>query len=129
MDGCGPEIARIVSEFEEHSQNQKEADDYHHVQRPRVQKSFAVDLSNTNSSFEKLENPFAEDIKHLYALDSKVSMPDEVNVTLRSIEEAGKTQFKQFMENRIEDTSMTFYDNIPRNNFEVFKSKAKKTSS
>ncbi|KAJ8030343.1 hypothetical protein HOLleu_26730 [Holothuria leucospilota] len=124
---AGSEIARIVSEFEDQFQRQKQTDVRHHKQLPSVQKSFASDLNNAISSFEKLGNPFAEDSNDLYVLDTKVIMPDEVIATMESMEETGKTQFDGFVEKQIKDPSVNFYDNISKNNLPLFKSKSKKT--
>ncbi|KAJ8031728.1 hypothetical protein HOLleu_25018 [Holothuria leucospilota] len=124
---AGSEIARIVSEFEDQFQRQKQTDVRHHEQLPSVKKSFASDLNNAISSFEKLGNPLAEDSNDLYVLDSKVIMPDEVIATMRSVEETGKTQFDGFVEKRIKDPSVNFYDNISKNHLSLSKSKSKKT--
>ncbi|XP_063958716.1 uncharacterized protein LOC135154779 [Lytechinus pictus] len=122
---AGPEIARIMSEYEDQFQSEKEPDVRHHEQLPSMQKSFATDLNNTISSFEKLGNPFDEDTKDLYVLDTKVVMPHEAVATLRSIEETGKAQHNKFLE-RMKDPSGKFYDKISKNNLAIFKSKAKK---
>ena len=87
---AGQEVARIVREFEDLFQRHRQTDVRHHEQLPSVQKSFASDINNVISSFEKLGNPFAKDSYDLYVLDTKVIMPDEVIATMRSVEETGK---------------------------------------
>ena len=79
---AGPEIARILSEFEDQVQKQRKTDVRHHKQLPSIQKAFASDLKNTISTLEKLGNPFSEDSNDLYVLDTKGIMPDEVVATV-----------------------------------------------
>ena len=124
---AGAEIARILNEFEDQFHRQRQTDVRHHEQLPSVQKSFASDLNNAISSFEKLGNPFAEDSNDLYVLDTKVIMPDEVIAAVRSMEDTGKTQFDGFVGQRIKDPSDNFYDSISKNNLPLLKSKPKKT--
>ena len=79
---AGPELARIVNEFEDEFHRGKDIDTRHHEQLLSIQKSFASDFNNVMSCFEKLGNPFSEDSRDLYALDTKVLMSDEVVATL-----------------------------------------------
>jgi len=60
-------------------------------------------------------------------LATKVIMLDEVIATVRSVEDTGKTQFARFVEERIKEPSVSFYDNISKNNLPLFTSKPKKT--
>lgn len=99
MVAC-PEIARILSEFEDQFQRQRKNDVCHHKQLPSIQKAFASDLNNAISTFEKLGNPFSEDSNDLYVLDTKVIMPDEVIATVRSVENIGKTKLDGFVKER-----------------------------
>ena len=126
---AGPEIARILNEFEDQFQRRKQIDARHHEQLPSIQKSFASDLNNTISTFTKLGNPFSEDSKDLCVLDTKVIMSDEVVATVRSVENIGKTQFSEFVKKRIVDLSANFYNNITKNTLPLFKSKQKKPTS
>ena len=120
---ASPELARILSEFEDQLQRQRKTDDRHHNQLPSIQKAFASDLKNVINMFEKLGNPFSEESNDLYVLDTKVIMPDEVVATVRSVEDIGKTKFDGFVRERIKNPSMTFYDIIVKNNLALFKSK------
>ena len=126
---AGLEIARILNEFEDQFQRRKQIDARHHEQLPSIQKSFTSDLNNTISTFTKLGNPFSEDSKDLYVLDTKVIMSDEVVATVRSVENIGKTQFSEFVKKQIINPSANFYDNIMKNTLLLFKSKQKKPTS
>lgn len=126
---AGPELARIVNEFEEGFHKGKHTDTRHHEQLPSIQKSFASDFNNVMNCFEKLGNPFSEDSHDLYVLDTKVVMSDEVVATLKSVQNKGKDQYEQFVQTRLQDPSISFYDNISKNNISLFKSKSKKSTS
>ena len=126
---AGPEIARILNEFKDQFQRRKQIDARHHEQLPSIQKSFASDLNNTISTFTKLGNPFSEDSKDLYVLDTKVIMSDEVVVTVRSVENIGKKHFSEFVKKRIVNPSANFYNNVMKNTLPLFKSKQKKPTS
>ena len=126
---AGLEIARILNKFEDQFQRRKQIDAHHHEQLPSIQKSFTSDLNNTISTFTKLGNPFSEDSKDLYVLDTKVIMSDEVIASVQSVENIDKTQFSEFVKKRIVDPSANFHDNITKNTLPLFKSKQKKPTS
>ena len=124
-----PELARIVNnEFEDEFHRGKDNDTRHYEQLPSIQKSFASDFNNV-SCFEKLGNPFSEDSRDLYAFDTKVLMSDEVVATLRSVQNQGKDQYEQFVQTRLQDPSISFYDNISKNNITLFKSRSMTSTS
>ena len=50
---AGPELARIVNEFEDELHRRKDNDTRHHEQLPSIQKSFTSDFNNVMSCFEK----------------------------------------------------------------------------
>ena len=126
---AGPELARIVNEFEDEFHRGKDNDTRHHEQLPSIQKSFTSDFNNVMSCFEKLGNPFSEDSRDLHALDTKVLMSDEVVATLQSVQNKGKDQYEQFVQTRLQDPSVSFYDNISKNNITLFKSRSMTSTS
>jgi len=79
---AGPELARMVEEFEEvisasESQN-------HHESKPAIQSAFAKDVVNLVPSFEELGSPVKEVGEDLIALHSKDIMNEEVVQTIRT---------------------------------------------
>ena len=68
---AGPEIARVVNEFETTFLSHKADDVHHHKQVPSIQTAFAKDVRNMLSVMDELGNPFLEDSKDLIALDTK----------------------------------------------------------
>ena len=55
-------------------------------------------------------------------------MSDKVIATVQSMEDIGKTQFNGFVEKRMKNPSINFYDNIAKNKLPLFKFKLRKTS-
>ena len=69
---AGPEVARIIQEFEEASFKEvSEEKSHHHEQTPGVQAAFKEDMLSLVSAIEEMGNPFQEDSSDLLVLDSK----------------------------------------------------------
>ena len=84
---------------------------------------------------EELGNPFADDTKDLFTLDTKIIMPGSVVESVKNIESAGKKLHDEFVDGRLTNDTSRFNDSIPRNHFPLFKNsfpkqqaKASKTS-
>ena len=76
---AGPEVARVVTEFEENvepSIDNVNAD--HHDQKKSNQKLFMKDVSSLINTMQEMGNLFTEDSQDLIPLDSKQIMPKEV---------------------------------------------------
>ena len=73
---AGPEIARVVNEFETTFLSHKADDVCHHEQVPSIQTAFEKDVRNMLSAMDELGNPFHEGSKDLIALDTKDIMPE-----------------------------------------------------
>ena len=72
----GPEIARVVKEFESTFEVTKPCDKRHHEQTPSVQKTFFKDVQALVSVLEDMGSPFTEDSTELIVLDTKENMPE-----------------------------------------------------
>ena len=97
----GPEIARMVGEYEEQLNAKKQPSAKHHEQVRSVQKHFlenAKDLVNTK---EEMGNPFQEDSGDLLALDTKEIMPKEVVESVNKIQNLVQNQYKAFVNDRM----------------------------
>ena len=68
---------------------------------------------------QDLGNPFMDTSKDLYTLDTRRVMPESVVETVRTAEELGKAQYKQFLENHLNDNVNEFNDTIHRNNLQL----------
>ncbi len=68
----GPEMARLVNEFEASiNRAQTSVDFRHHEQRPGVQKAFLRDVKALKTSFDEYGNPFLESSDDLLVLDTR----------------------------------------------------------
>ena len=68
---AGPELARMIQEFEESTPRPVKEDRRHHDQVSSIQVSFQKDVLSLVSTFEEMGNPFEEDSKDLLVLDTK----------------------------------------------------------
>ena len=121
---AGPELARMVEEFEEvifasESQN-------HHENKPAIQSAFAKDVVNLVSSFEELGSPFKEVGGVLIALHTKDVMNEEAVRTVRTVRQLGEQQFKTFLKERLEDKTRLLKDALKKNNLPTFNVQEKK---
>ena len=74
---AGPEVARIVQEFEDSASAEKHD---HHEKTPAIEREFRKDILNVVSSFESMGNPFTEESQDLFAIHTKDVM-DRVSST------------------------------------------------
>ena len=72
---AGPEIARMVSEFEEKPEASQHL---HHEQHRRVQETFLKEVKSVVAVFENMGNPFLENSKDLMVLDTRDIMDASV---------------------------------------------------
>ena len=89
----------------------KKDTDRHHEQIPSVQKTFLSQVKSVTDVMEELGNPFADTSKDPYMLDTKRIMPASVVNTIKTAEDIGKTQYRNFVAERVNanTTSMTPY--------------------
>ena len=73
---AGPELSRVVTEFEDVLCTKSASSSRHHEQVPHTQMTFAKDVKSLIATFEELGNPFLESSKELVVLDTKVIMHD-----------------------------------------------------
>ena len=120
---AGPEIARLVQEFEESNiskDDDTEEDTRHHEQRPGVQSAFVTDVKALVSTFVDLGNPFTEDSEDLIVLDSREVAHPQVVHTVNNILEIGQAQYAQYVSDRLDKCTKPITDPISRNNLPLF---------
>jgi hypothetical protein len=117
---AGPEVARLLTEYEGKHSTVKNGSERHHEQIPSIQRTFLSNVKGVLDVIEDLGNPFSETSSDLYTLDTKVLAPDKVVATIRTIEDLGKTQYQRFVEDRINDDVTRFHDTISNNKLPLF---------
>lgn len=113
---CGPEMARLLNEFEMSLDNAQSTPDIrHHEQRPGVQKSFVHDVKLLKSTFDEYGNPFLETSGDQLVLDTRDIENKPVVDTLYKIEEVGFKQYNTFVTERLIDRTKPLDDTIKKN--------------
>ena len=91
---AGPEVVRIIQEFEETSAKEvSEEKRRHHEQTPCIQTVFKKDVLSLVSAIEEMGNPFQEDSTDLLILDSKEIMDETVVKAVREVVSIGQDQY------------------------------------
>ena len=125
----GPEIARMVTEYEGQSAPEKKQSTKHHEQVPSVQNAFLKNVKSLVSSMEDLGNPFKEDSGDLLALDTKDIMPAEVVELVQNIKKIGHGQYKAFVTERMVERTNPITHSIKQNKLPLFSRPTTKTVS
>ena len=121
---CGPEAARVVEEFNTTCTSTYKNDGnirQHHEQTPSVQADFRKKLSNLVASYEKLGNPFLEEGKELFVLDTCIIADDKVTDTINSIEDLGESACLKYIQDRLINKNKPISDTINKQNLSLFK--------
>ena len=120
---CSPEVARVVSEFEDITvlKGNEHSEFYRHEDFKAFQEKFANHVALLTTEFNQLGNPFGPDeLKELVQLAKDV-MTDNVVCTVRNIEEIGRKQQAEFRETTIFRKSIRLDDTIKKNKLPTFK--------
>ena len=119
---AGPEIARVLLEFEaSFSTPSDSTTGKHHEQNRRTQQTFAKDVLSLLATFEDMGNAILEDSGEMLTLDTKVVMDKDAIRTLNAVEEIGQRQFSEFAEHRLKSASnKPLRDIVSRNKLALF---------
>ena len=122
---AGPEISRIVDEFEGISNFQlSSTDDKHHEDTKISQETFFEEVHRLIKAIEDFGNPFLEESSDLYKLDSKDVVNSEV-ARIDNLKDIGIQQYNEFLDRITTEGQPDFYDPIKKNNFPLFSRKTK----
>jgi len=94
----GPEITRIVDDFEHQIMRKSTASDKHHEQYASFQQSEHTEIQSLKHKFVEYGNPFMEDGPELFHITKCTIAAQSVTVTVRSIQELGDKQFTEYVE-------------------------------
>lgn len=117
----GPELARVIAEFEVTTDKRKKTDTRHHEQAKHVQKAFGRDVKAMTDTIQSMGNPFSESSKaDLLVLDTRDHAGKAVIDTINQIEKLGQDQYNTFVEERLIKQTKPITDPIKRNNLSLF---------
>ena len=89
---AGPEVARVIAEFEAVMPSSKGSIPKHHDQSPSVQKRFAADTKAFVIAFQEAENPFKEVSDEIIILNTKEVLSEDIARCIMCAHEEGNKQ-------------------------------------
>jgi hypothetical protein len=116
----GPEMARLLKEFEEEYIEEDDTHCLHHEQSDSSQNKFHRQVLSLTDTIKQMGNPFTDDFQELVALDSRNCVNDSVIKTMRSIEETGKKQYASYVNEVFLERTTSIHDRIKRNSLSLF---------
>ncbi len=116
----GPEMARVIGEFEASKLDRNEPDLRHRDQQPHVQLDFVRDVKSLTNSIEEMGSPFTDNSNDLLVLDTRNIVDAAVIYTVRHIEELGQQQYDTYVQDRLVNQTTSIAVPIKRNNLALF---------
>ena len=111
----GPEVARVVAEFEQ-TAGLLTNDDLkgHHEQTKSQQTAFCQHVLSLVSSFENLGNPFMDESGDLFALDTTNICSADAVRSVQTIESVGKQMYSDFVKEQFVECTKPISAQISR---------------
>lgn len=127
----GPELSRIVKQFEDDYLRPSEDRDVflHHESGLSSQKKFTQHVNSLTEVVKKMGNPFLDNFPELVAVDTRDCTDPSVIVSLQNLEETGKKQYNQYVEDVLIKGTKSIHDTIKKNNLSLFKQPCKSKPS
>ena len=121
----GPELVRLLQQFEDDYLLDNDPDNpknfRNHEQGLAAQKTFQKQVHSLYKTFKKMGNPFLDDFPELVSLDSRTFVNDSVAVSLRTLEETGTKQYKEYVKKVLQDSTDSIHSPIKTNSLALFK--------
>lgn len=116
----GPEMARLIGEFESSTTKRQDKDWRHHEQKKHMQMAFAQDVKALSGVMEEMGNPFSESSSDLLVLDSRNIADTAVADMVFQIKKLGLDQYEAYVEERLVNQTKPITDPLKRNNLPLF---------
>lgn len=129
---AGPELARMVEEFESEYVGDVEEDisddaSYHHEETFSAQQYLFKHVRSMVHVIKEMGNPFHDQFEDLVNISSRSCAEKAVVNDLFKLADTGKKQYSEYVKNVLENKSSPISDAIKKNKLVLF-SKQKKTS-
>lgn len=128
----GPELARLVNEFEadmnREANHQINPSTSHHEVQKSFQNSFLANVNTLVNTIEDLGNPFLEESQDLIALDTKQIPGNEAVAMMMKAEALGQEQSQSYTSDCLLNNTKSMYEPISRNKIHLFKTPTSKIS-
>ena len=115
----GPEITRIIDEFEDQLTTGDTNETRHHEQQGAVQKTFLEQVTALVSCMETMGNPFLDESGDILYFDTKYVADPLMRKTVDGIKRIGRETSDTFVHERLFQRTKPLYDCIPRNKLVV----------
>ena len=112
---CGPEVARIVSEFEDslHNQDASSSATKHHEKNVKISQKFNRDVESVYQAIPC--NPF--EMASLSTINKSTPFPQSVSDQLKQVLSTGEKQVKVFIQDRLLMQRTAITEKISKNKF------------
>ena len=95
----------------------------HHENTDAFEKSFQKDKTAFTNAFLEFGNPFLEEEGELVHIISKYILDKKATTSVKCAKEIGQQQYNSFVCERLHEKTSSMYDNIKKNNFQLFRQK------
>jgi len=126
---AGPEVSRIIKDFENQMDPKDNEVDLHHEQTKATQDIFAQNVRSLSTTMEDMGNPYMEESKDLLVLDSRDIVDPSVTQTIQQIGAIGKEQYDAYVQDRLIDRTVPIHEPIKKNKLCLFRCPNKKAMS
>ena len=116
----GPEMARVIGEFEMSTEKKKSTDFCHHEETKHVQKAFKRDIDCLAKTIEEYGNPLTENSSDLLVLDKRNIAQQAIVDTVFQIEQLGQEQYDKHVRERLVIQNVHVSELIMKNNLPLF---------
>ena len=107
----GPEMARVINDFERSVDSALcTSDTRHHEQRPGVQKISLQDVMSLKATIDEYSNPFLKTSVDLLVLDTRDIVDKSVIANLYRIEALGCQHYDNVVSERLVERTIPIYD-------------------
>lgn len=110
-------IAQICNDAEVTSETS------HHEDTDVFEQKFRNDSASLHSAFLEFGNPFSKKEENVTHLTSNIVMEKDASDSVRKAWGKGEEQYEAFVKERTYSNDVSFYDNIKKNNFPLFREK------
>ncbi len=116
----GPEMARVIEEFEGSIKKMQDIDCHHHEQKQHKQTAFAQEVKALTSVIEEMGNPFCETSNDLLVLDSRNIVDSAVADTVFRMEKFDLDKYEMYVNERLVNQTVSVFDPIKQSNLHLF---------
>jgi len=125
----GPEVGRLLNEFDGCNDDEDDEFGYHHEQKESYQLRVLERSVALRDAFLEYDNPFSIEGSDLVALDTREAASEEGILCLQTAEEKGALMYNDFVEKRLLQKTKSIYDPIPKCQTKFFGNKKKSTKA